>query len=140
MDKQKEAKPLPAKSISVEIEGNLYQINYPNNGQLIDIEALKINLSKGTIDGLLFARTAGSQLAYLTVEMIATFTVLIPQLVKDMRVDSFLDLTPLETKGLLKVFQAEYHPWFKEWYEYINEDFIKDENDEVEDAPASSAE
>jgi len=130
MAKKKETKSLPSKVITLEIGENSYEVKYPNNGQLIDIESLKITLSKGNLDGMLFARTPGSQLAFFTVEMISTFTILIPQLMKDIKVDSLLDLDPIETKGLIKVYQSQYYPWYKEWYDYINEDFIVEDEDE----------
>ena len=46
--------------------------------------------------------------------MIATFTILIPQLKKDLNVKSFFDLKEEETDELLNIYSEQFIPWYVE--------------------------
>lgn len=112
---------MPAKSVEVKIGDNTYTINFPTNGQLIDIERRKVNLTDGTHKEMLMGIQESTQQAYMLVEAITTFTVLIPDLLKDLNVKSLLDLNPMQSKGLLREYIKKYYPWFKDWMIIINE-------------------
>jgi hypothetical protein len=122
---------LPAKSITIKIGENEYEVKFPNNGQIIDMETMKINLTKDTHRSMLFNVTASAERAYLTVEAIVTFSVLIPKLKDDLVVKSLLDLDPYQSKQLVKAYSEQFYPWFKQWMDIVNED------DEVKDAGAN---
>jgi tRNA-dihydrouridine synthase len=110
------------KTITIKVKENEYEVKFPNNGQLMDIESMKQVLSKGHMDSMLISRNAQSNLVYITIDMISTFTILIPGLIKDLRVDSLLDLDPIETKELRKIYVEQYHEWFNKWMDEINSD------------------
>lgn len=113
---------MPAKSVDVTIGENTYTINFPTNGQLIDIERRKINLTDGTHKEMLTSGQQSTQQAFLLVEAITTFSVLIPDLVKNLNVKSLLDITPMQSKGMVNEYIKKYYPWFTQWMTIINED------------------
>lgn len=125
---------LPSRSITVKIGPNEYEIPFPKNGALIDMEVMKINLSKDTHSKMIFGTSSTSERAYLLIEAIVTFSVLIPRLKEDLAVKSLLDLDPYQSKELVNVYVKQFYPWFQEWMKIINED----EAEVKTDAPANS--
>lgn len=126
-----------SRKCSVTILTNTYSIDFPTNGKLIDIEQLKVSLSKGTHEQMLFGRTPQSQAAYLTIDAVATFTILIPQLSEDLNVKNLLSLTPIDTKSILTAYEKEFYPWYSDWFKEINADLDKaDEKDKKDKKPA----
>lgn len=118
---------MPPRSINVKIGQNTYTINFPNNGQLIDIESRKMALSNGTHRDMMLSMSESTQKAFVIGEAITTFTVLIPSLAKDLNVPSLLDLDPVQTKGIVKEYMRKYYPWFKQWMDVLNEDLDDEE-------------
>jgi len=118
---EKEKKKLPAKEINILVGQSNYTIKFPSTGQLIDIERMKLQLTAGTHKDMLFGQPSAQQ-AYLLTATIATFSVLIPQLEKDLNVKSLLELDAFQCKGIVKEYSEKYYPWFKEWTDAINED------------------
>ena len=113
----KKRKELPASKITLDIKigetENTYEISMPNNGQLIDVEVNKITYSNGV--NLSQPKTKAAMYAFLFNEMVATFSVMIPQLKEDLNVKSLFDLDPLKTKPLMKVYMDKFLPWWQKW-------------------------
>lgn len=122
----KEKKNLPANQIMITVGPNAYEVKFPNNGQLIDIETRKIQMTSGTHKDLLYATTPAAQQAFLLVEAMATFSVLIPQMAKDLNAQ-LMELTPMQSKDIVNEYSKTFYPWFKEWMDIINES-VKDES------------
>lgn len=112
----------PSQEISISILQNTYVVKFPTTGQLIDIESLKVNLTKDTHKSMVYTGTLSGDLAYLAVAAIATFTVLIPKLKEDLSVKTLLDLSPIQIKPIIKAYTKTYAPWFDKWSEIINSD------------------
>jgi hypothetical protein len=119
---EKEKLDMPARQITVQIGPNSYDIKFPTNAQLIDIESMKIRMTGGTHKDMLFSNSSMGQMAYLTVEAIATFEVLIgDELKKVLSVKSLLDLNMQESKSLQKAYK-KYYDWMAQWQKVLNED------------------
>lgn len=116
-----EKKQMPAKTVDIQIGENTYKVNFPNNGQLIDIERRKITLTDGTHKDMLMGMSSGTQQAFMLVEAITTFTVLIPKLSTDLNVKSLLDLDPMQSKKIVHQYTSKYYPWFSSWMDVVNE-------------------
>lgn len=124
-----EEKPkMPSETLKVSIGDYEYDIKFPNNGKLIDIESYKVNLTNGASKSLLFGDTA-SQEAYMSLCAVATFEILIPDMFKNMNIKSLLDLNPLQSKQILKAYE-KYYKWMAEWRRYINYDEEAEQKDE----------
>lgn len=109
-EKKKEERPIPSSTLDIVIGPNQYTIKRPTVGQIIDMERAKLKLSGGQHSQMLFG-TLQAQQAYLFVEAIATFTVLVPELQKDLLVKSLLDLTQEQSRPLVKQYEDKVYPW-----------------------------
>lgn len=126
------SKQLPASSISVEIGNNTYNIDFPSNGKLIQIERYKNELTGGTGRQMLMNGSSSSMQAYIASEAIATFTILIPKLSKDMLMP-LTELNQLQSKSLIKAYE-KYYEWMEAWREALNEDAETEEEEKKESA------
>lgn len=121
--------------IAIPLQGNNYTIEFPNVGQFIEIETMKVSLSSGVYRSLVSLRTFGGNLALDYVDAISTFSVLIPQLRKDLKIDSLLNLNPIEAKEITKVYKDIFLPWYSEWMKLLKEE---EEIPEVPESPETS--
>jgi hypothetical protein len=119
-------KTMPLKQISVTIQGNTYQIQFPSVGQIIDIETRKSALSAGQYSKFVDLGTIGAFLAKNYVDVISVFSILIPQLLKDLRKESLFDLSPIEMVELTEIYNKQYSPWYNEWIQLITADVKED--------------
>lgn len=107
------------RTATLTIKGNAYTVDYPNTGQQIDVELLKAKITEGQYDALRFSQSILCQQQADKVDMIATFTALIPQLKKDINTDSLFKLAEEESDELVKVYSEQYLPWYQEIKEAI---------------------
>jgi len=126
MSKQKEKLSAPPSKLTFKIGPNSYSIDFPKNGDLIDIERRKSTLSGGQGQGMINGGSPGMQALILS-ESIATFSVLLPQLEKDLNVGSLLDLNPSQSKPIVKAYE-KYYEWMDKWRTFLNQDDEKEES------------
>lgn len=125
---KKEEKQMPARQIRIKIGQADYDIKMPlKNGDTIDISAAKIRISGGTFKDLPYGGF-DSQRAYILVEAIATFEILIPTLRIDLNVGSLVELDALQSKYFLKEYER-YYALADEWNKYLNQDFAIEKKD-----------
>jgi hypothetical protein len=103
-----------AHSVTITIEGIDYEIQYPNTGQQIDAELLKAKIADGNYDALRFSANPLFAEQADKIDMIATFNTLIPQLKKDLNVESLFHLSEELSDVLLKIYTEEFIPWYVE--------------------------
>jgi hypothetical protein len=118
----KEPKKLPERKKTFKIGDNSYTVDFPSTGGLIEIESLKAQLSRNNYSGISEQGTIMSNYSRFLIDMISTFTVLFPQLKKDMNVKSISELHPIDSKKLLQIYLKEVLVWLNEWYEVLNAD------------------
>lgn len=122
---------LPKTKLNFKILENDYSVTYPNNGEFIEIEAMKSLLTRDTYNTMSNGGSVSSQLARYTVDMIAFFSVCCSKLRKDLKVDSLSSLDMMSSKKVLKVYIDSILPWLMEWESAINaadEEEVKTEN------------
>ena len=98
------------KTVVIKVRQNEYHVVFPNTGQFLDIRSMKSRLvddirGNDPLDG--YANLLG--------EMAATYSVLIPELKKDINVESVFKLSMVESKELLDTYTEVYKPFFDEW-------------------------
>ena len=108
---------------SFELKGNEYSVEFPNIGQLIDIETRKAMLSKGQYGGILESFLLSGLNALECVDAIAFFDVCCPKIKEDLKVKSYLDLDPMDFLQIYSVYQEEILPWITPWLEEFNKAF-----------------
>jgi hypothetical protein len=119
----------PEKSIEITIKNNRYQVKFPNNGQLIDIQAMKNRLANGQY--LNFEWNAFDPLmkrAKDSIDMLSTFSILIPDLKKDLNVSTIVALDIEFENELLRAYRDQFLPWFNQWTEILINPQVKEED------------
>lgn len=113
---------------SVQIQGRTYTTSYPTVGQMIDIQVVEKQLSRGTAKDLLFSGMGKDIDAYLYITTFAHMSVLFPTLKGDAKVKTLLDLSLEDFQELVDVYTDEIQPWLQEWEEKIKERLQKATN------------
>jgi hypothetical protein len=116
-----------SRSVKVTIGENSYDVNFPNNGQLIDIEGKKAALTNGLYAQIAAMNNSMSNRALDMVDCLAYFVTLIPDLSKNLQgIKNVLELTPEQSKPLLRAYKKEFLPWFEGWMKEL----LKEEEEE----------
>ena len=100
-------------SYTIKVGENTYTTKFPTMGQFIDINVLEAQLSKGTIKDLITSGTSDAIDTYVYLSMYAHISILFPQLVKDLKVNSLLDLDMNDCQELVERF-VEVKSWIKD--------------------------
>lgn len=119
---EKTEKQLPERKKTFKIEGHSYEVEFPTTGGLMDIEIIKAQLSRGQYNNIADSGTAAGAYSRYLIDMIAVFTILFPDLKKDMNVKSISEIDPLASKKLLNIYIKKVMPWLNEWFELLNAD------------------
>lgn len=109
------------REISLKLKENSYPVKFPNQGQFLDIENLKMVLSNGMYGALQTARTTDSELALDLIDAEAYFSVLIPDLVKDLKVKTFRELDLMDSIEVRNAFVDQLLPFINGWRKAIKE-------------------
>lgn len=115
-------KTFPKSQVEFTITDRKYKIEYPNTGQLIDIEKMKASISGNSYDGISSQNTNSGFYAKYLIDMVSTFNILCPDLIKDMKVKSILELSAVDSNKLLTIYVKEILPWFIDWENALNAD------------------
>lgn len=98
----------------IKIRGKEYVLNFPNVGQYYEIEATKQRLGRGFYNTMLGNPTKTAQAALDMIDIEATISVLMPDLMKDLAVDSFSKLGLKDYQEIKKIYNSEIFPFMKE--------------------------
>jgi len=120
----------PTPTLVINILQNEYTLKWPDTGQFIDIELKKVAYAKQQNDGLIAKASVESINVSFTIDMIATFHVLIPQLERDINTPSLFKLPLQQNAHLLNIYLRKIYPWLKQLYEAVNDSVI-DTEDEI---------
>jgi len=104
---------------------NSYTINTPTVGQFYDIEVTKQVLGKGFYASIVSTSTNGAQNAADMIDIEAHLAVLCPDMMKDLKCESFKDLGLVDYNEIKRVYIKSFLPWWKEI-----QDILKENDDE----------
>lgn len=102
------------KEIVLNIIGNSYSVSFPTIGQFQAIESLKQVISKGMYSNLMNTNTKSAYASLDMIDVEAHFSVLCPQLLKDLKCDSFMNLGIEDYMIIKKVYDEQFIPWWNE--------------------------
>lgn len=100
------------KQILIKLQDNKFEVNFPNVGQIIDIEINKVSLGRGQYGNLVAAMSVGSVVALDLIDAFATFTVLIPDMIKGLNVKDLFELNPIDAQELVVQYKQVFFPWY----------------------------
>ena len=121
---------MQATSVNFKVLGNSYLVDFPNNDQLIRIELMKMETSRGSYTNMIISKTVSSRITLDMIDMIAHVTVLVPKLVEDLKVPNknLLEMNIFDSKALFKEYKKQLLPWITEWMQELRK-FDEDEKE-----------
>jgi len=119
----------------VEICGNEYDVQFPNVGQLQDIESFKIAFTGGRYVDMALGGLRTQMYALDLADAIAYLSVLVPELKHDLKVKNWRELDPFVAKQVISDFKNNFLKWYKPIVDDLyNFDLSEvDEDDEKEE-------
>lgn len=105
----------------VKLKGKEYTIKFPNAGEYYRIETLKQSLGRGFYNTLLGNSTKAAQNALDIIDIEAVLTVMMPELVQDLKVESFSKLGLKDFVEIRKFYDKEIYPFLKEIQSILNQ-------------------
>lgn len=119
--------------LNFEFKGKVYTIEYPNVGKYRQIEILKQSISMGQYGNLFRTMTRQSEESLDMVDMEAYFSTLCPKMLRDLKIDTFNELSLIDCKILKKAYQEQFVPWWNEIEEMLRPEPKKVKEDEEQD-------
>ncbi len=116
------------RELTIRIKNNSYTVKFPTVGQFSDIEIRKQLFSGGNYGSMVANMTSQSQRALDIIDAQAYFTILIPELIKDLNVKSLRDIDLLDFEEIRIPYVKKFAPWVNEW-----EDALKTVDDSKTD-------
>lgn len=105
-----------------------YTVNYPNVGEILQIESLKLLYSNNTYGALVKSgHTTANDLLNL-VDAMSYFSVLAPEMIKDLKIEDFSKAGPKQQKMITKAF-IEYWTWYRAMNEELNKEDTKEDHE-----------
>lgn len=102
------------------VNGNSYPINFPTVGDYYAIEASKQSLSLGFYNSLSESSVVSAYNATDMIDIEATLTILCPQLIKDLKCESFRKLGIKDYLMIKQAYIEQFVPWWKSIQELLN--------------------
>lgn len=114
----------------IKIEGKDYQVKFPNVGQFIAIESMKLSFTKGKYVQMSLGDFNNNVFTLDMADAVSYLSILIPDLKKEFAPEGWWEMDLHSAHMLVSVYKKQFVPWFlplmKDLYKY-------DEDDEVED-------
>lgn len=118
-------------NVSVQIGEKKYEITFPTVAQIMSIESKKIFLSDDTYREQVRNGTLASNFNLNLIDAVAHFSVLLPDLAKDLDEKNLLNMNALKAKAVIKAYLSDFRPWYdefiKELYDGLGESKKDDE-------------
>jgi len=110
------------RSKKITIGEKTYVIEFPNVGELMEIEAKKVMLGGGVYKELVMTGTLSSSFNLDLIDALSHYNVLIPDLIKDLGIDNFLLMDIITSKTIVRSYKKDFYPWYKGLLEYLYDD------------------
>ena len=105
--------------LNFKVKGNEYTIKFPNVGNFRRIESLKQALSNGMYSSMVGTFTDAAQKAADMVDIESYLTVLCPEILKDLKCESFSDLGLVDFMELQTAYKEQFVPWWRKIMEEV---------------------
>jgi hypothetical protein len=104
-----------ATELKFEVKGNTYTIKVPTPGDMIDVERRKMVLSGGYYGEMMRTSTISAQESLMLVDIQSHFSVLCPELIKDLKCEDLGSMDIDDYKMLKEAYTKEFVPWWNSW-------------------------
>lgn len=116
--------------------GEKITVNFPNVGQMIDMESLKQSLTGNKYGAMSASGVKSMFYALDMVDTLAFFEVMYPRVKRILGVKSFTEMNPEEMKPLIEAYKEHVVPW----YDKLLQDLYKIEENAGESKGNGSSE
>ena len=96
----------------IEVKGSKLRVKFPNVGQLIDMESLKVAISSGRYGQMALAGIKSMTVALDFIDAMVFFSILCPQVKNLYGVKELTSLDPSEGKELVEIYLRDIRPWY----------------------------
>ena len=100
------------KTLTFKLEKSTYTLTFPNVGQFMDIENMRMGLTNGAYTDLLRSGLKTSHFQVDLVDALSILMVLVPEIRKDLLVTNYNDLDIFLAKIVVKAYKKDVKPWF----------------------------
>ena len=104
-----------------EVGGNSYTVKKPTIGQILDIQTMKAQITRGSYGQIVRNMDDVGIMSLDMVDMIATISSLCPEVIKDLKVDNWDELDPFDILDIYKGYHETVHPWFNKYSKDLTE-------------------
>jgi hypothetical protein len=118
----------------INFKGNDYIVKFPNVGQLMDIENIKMSLTNGKYVEMAISVLKIHIFQLDMIDAISYFSILCPEMKTNLGIKNWRDLDASLAKEITSVYKKQFIPWFKP----ILDDLLKIEEDDS--APETTTE
>jgi hypothetical protein len=98
----------------VELQGKQYNVQFPNCGQIIDIEALKQSMTSGHYGEMVASGIKSMYYALDIVDAISFVKTCMPEVARQFNVKNYTELNPEEVEDIMTMYKQEIKPWIDE--------------------------
>lgn len=114
-----------------------FVVNFPNVGQILDMESLKQALTDNRYGAMVVSGIASMYHALDLVDTIVFFQVCIPSIAKYYNIQNYTSLSLDKIQDLVKVYKEEIKPWYEKVMSDLKE-VVKNENESRTDSEKES--
>lgn len=100
------------RSKKITIGEKSFIVNFPNVGQMIDIESMKQSLTGNRYGSMASSGIASMYMALDVVDAIAFLTVVVPDIAKYYNIQDYMKLSPDKMSEYTKIYKVEILPWY----------------------------
>lgn len=101
-------------TVKVKIGDQDFNVPFPNVGQLMDIESMKMAITNNKYSELALSGLKTNDFAASLADAIATFFVLIPQLNDKLKIRSYNDIDLNFGAEIVRAYLEDYYPFYKD--------------------------
>lgn len=98
----------------INIGGKQYNVNFPNCGQIIDIESMKQSLTSGHYGEMVQSGIKSMYYALDIVDAISFVKTCMPEVARSYNVTNYTELAPEDVQEILTVYKQDIRPWIDE--------------------------
>lgn len=106
-----------------------YTANWPKIGQMMEIEGFKLAITNNRYADMYLSGMKMNAFLLDVADTAAHFSVLLPDLGKDLKITNWREVDSDLMKELVTVYKEQFHPWYKELYDKLVNWEVKSDKD-----------
>ena len=122
------------RSKKITIGKKSFVVEFPNVGQILDIESMKQALTNNRYGIMAKSDIKSMYYALDVVDAVSFFTVVAPEVGKYFNVGNYLSLSPEKVQEFVDVYQKDIYPWYAKTLEELKNPVKNEESEQTADA------